>query len=305
MATTLERRAHLAGELEDVAWVRHSIGDWLRDWELPELVEDVELVASELITNAILHAGGHIDVVLERRSEGVRVLVRDGRADLVPAWQAPPSPAPTGDDDLDQLAQSVFRGTTTGRGLLLVDAFSDAWGVEVAATGKEVWAELGTGRSPGNDHIADRSAAGGEGTRIRLLAVPVRLVLLSAANLDDLVRELQTTDFDMSAPNELAALGQRLVHETLAQREPLRVAARAALQQRARRIDVDLDVPPSRVGVLRHLVSLTGQVERFCRDGVLLSEPPGDEVTAFRWWYVEELERQVRGGAPVGCPFPG
>ncbi len=69
--------ASLDGELGDVASVRRSVGDWLRGWGLEPLVDDVELVASELITNAILHAGGHIDVVLERlplARFGVRVV---------------------------------------------------------------------------------------------------------------------------------------------------------------------------------------------------------------------------------------
>lgn len=284
-----------------MADVRHSIGDWLREWHMSDLIEDVELVTSELVTNAILHAGGEIDVVLERRGQGVRVLVRDRRPDLVPSRRVPPPP---GDDDLQRLAHAVFEGTTTGRGLLLVEAFSDAWGVALDPAAKTVWAELGTGRSPGKTDHVPPAPIGRDGVPVILRAVPVRLVVLSAANLDDLIRELQTTDFAAAATAELAAVGEQLVQDTLAQREPFRVAARAALQRRARRIDVTLDMPPEQVGVLRRLVSLTGQVEGFCRTGMLLSEAPSDEVTAFRRWCVDELDRQVRGVPPSPCPFP-
>jgi anti-sigma regulatory factor (Ser/Thr protein kinase) len=132
MASVLDRRrASIGGQLGDVAEVRHAIGGWLREWGLANLVDDVELVASELLTNAILHAGGDLDVVIQRRQRGVRIGVRDGRPDLVPALQEMPIDR-LGDDELDLLAWSVFEGTTTGRGLLLVDAFSDAWGVSVA-----------------------------------------------------------------------------------------------------------------------------------------------------------------------------
>ena len=93
------------------------------------------------------------------------------------------------------------------------------------------------------------------------------------------------------------------MNETLAQREPVRVAARRALQQRARRFDVDVEVPPAQVGVLRRFVSLTGQVEHLCQAGVLLTQPPSEEVTAFRRWYVDELDRQVEGAPPSRCPF--
>ena len=305
MATMLEeRRASLGGQLGDVASVRHTISGWLRDWDLGGLVEDVELVASELITNAVLHAGGEIVVVLQRCGGGVRVVVRDGRPEAVPVLGTLPLLGRLGDDDVDQVTRSVFEGTTTGRGLLLVDAFADAWGVAVEPRSKEVWAELGTGRASGAEPVCGPAPAGPRGVPVRLRDVPARLVLLSAANMDDLLRELQTTSFEASAPTELAVLGERLVHETSAQREPLRSAARAALRQRTRRIDVDLDVPPGQVAVLRRFVSLTDQVEHFCRTGVLLSQPPTDEVTSFRRWYVEELDRQVRGQDPDPCPFP-
>lgn len=304
MATVLERRrARVGGELGDVAAVRRSIGGWLRDWDLANLMDDVELVASELLTNAILHAGGDVDVVIQRCRRGVRITVRDGRPDLVPTWTEPPI-GRLNDDELDLLAWSVFEGTTTGRGLLLVDAFADSWGVHVGETGKEVWAEVGTGRRMPSHDPPEPVAPVVPGTPVRLRAVPVRLVLLSAANMDDLVRELQTTSYAAEAPTELAALGEKLVHDTAAQREPLRVAARVALRKRARRMDVELNVPPGQVEVLRRFVGLTDQVEVLCKEGVLLSEPPSAELTAFRWWYVDELDRQVQGAAPAPCPFP-
>jgi anti-sigma regulatory factor (Ser/Thr protein kinase) len=307
MAAALERRrARLHGDLSDVACVRRSIGDWLRDWDLGPLVEDVELVASELVTNAILHAGGEIDVVLERRGEGVRVLVRDGCPDVVPAPSVLPSldlHDADVDDDLGRLARSMLETSTTGRGLLLVEAFSDAWGADVAPTSKEVWAELGTGRSAGSGHVHEPAGAG-QGDPVHLWDVPVRLVLLSAGNMDDLVRELQTTDFSSAAPSELAGLGERLVQQTSSSREPLRVAARAALERHARRIDVHLDVPRGQVDALRHFIDMTGPVQQLCQAGLLLSEPPGDELTAFRRWFVDEVARQLHGVAPSRCPFP-
>ena len=310
----LERHeANLAGELEDVAWVRHAVADWLRGWSLAPLVEDVGLVASELTTNAILHAGGAVDVVLERRGAGVRVVVHDRRPDVVPTPPVPPPDhaAVEGDGALDRLAASLFERTTTGRGLLLVQAFSEAWGVDVDGASKGVWAEVGTGRSdqagashpppPGGAQAPEPNQVG---FTVRLPALPVRLVLLSAANLDELVRELQTTDFPTSAPTTLAALGERLARETSAHREPLRVAARGALQRREATVEVTLVVPPGQVESLRQFVALTDEVETFCREGVLLSGAPTPEVTAFRRWYVEEVARQAGGGLPEACPFP-
>ncbi len=307
-----QRRAILDGELGDVASVRRSVGGWLRDWGLEPLVEDVELVASELTTNAILHAGGALDVVVEKRGEGVRVVVRDERPDVVPGPTAPlprlPGPGDsstveTADDELERLVRSLYERTTTGRGLLVVEAYSDAWGVDVDTAVKGVWAEVGTGRP--QRAVADLPAgvppAGG--VPVHLQGVPVRLVLFSAANLDDLVREVQTTDFEAGEARELAVLADRLAQETAGQREPLRAAARAAVQTRTRMIDVELQVPPGQVGVLSRFVGLTDQVEHLCRTGVLISGPPTPEITAFRRWFIDELGRQVAGTAPTRCPF--
>ena len=300
------RRVFLDGDLGDVAVARHSIGGWLRGWGLDRLVQDVELVASELTTNAILHAGGVIDVVVERRGEGVRVVVRDERPDVVPTAPGPPlaiSDADGAEDDLERLARSLFERTTTGRGLLLVEAFSDAWGVHVDPDVKEVWAEVGTGRTHRAAAEPPVGVAPNGGVPVHLEGVPVRLVLYSAANMDELVRELQTTDLE-GAAGELAVLGERLAQATAAQREPLRAAARAALQARTRRIDIDLQVPPGQVTVLGRFVGLTDQVEHLCRTGVLLSGPPTPEVTTFRRWFVDEVGRQVGGQPATPCPFP-
>lgn len=86
-----------------------------------ECVDDVALLTSELVTNAVTHAGSVAEVVLVRRPRAVRVEVgdRDGTA----PQKRPP-------DD---------RG---GRGLHLVEAVADRWGVDRRANGKVVWFEI-------------------------------------------------------------------------------------------------------------------------------------------------------------------
>jgi anti-sigma regulatory factor (Ser/Thr protein kinase) len=86
----------------------------------PEWIADAaELMASELATNCVRHA--HTDFELTVESDGhIRVEVRDtgsGRPRLL-------SPAPRDE---------------SGRGLQIVEAMSDAWGVRSAADGKAVW----------------------------------------------------------------------------------------------------------------------------------------------------------------------
>jgi anti-sigma regulatory factor (Ser/Thr protein kinase) len=87
------------------------------------MVDDAQLLVSELATNAVLHARSAFSVVARAEESGIRVSVRDA------------SPVTPKLRDLSATAPS-------GRGLHLVAALSADWGVEVTADGKTVWAEL-------------------------------------------------------------------------------------------------------------------------------------------------------------------
>jgi anti-sigma regulatory factor (Ser/Thr protein kinase) len=84
---------------------------------------DVRLVVSELATNAVIHAGTPFSVSVLCTGSAVRISVRD--------WSPTPPLLRTG-------------GVTSlsGRGLGLVAALADAWGVEPDSDGKTIWAEL-------------------------------------------------------------------------------------------------------------------------------------------------------------------
>ncbi|WP_275423589.1 ATP-binding protein [Planobispora takensis] len=104
------------------AWVRMT----LDRWRLPQVVESVELAASELVTNAIQHSNGEQDVtlLLAYAAETLRLEVRDGDPVNLPSVRTPSA--------LD----------LGGRGLLLVERYADRWGVKPAGRGKAVWCEF-------------------------------------------------------------------------------------------------------------------------------------------------------------------
>ena len=86
-----------------------------------QLAHDVELVVSELVTNAVLHGSGRITLTLRLLRGGVRV----GVADLGPG---------------EPRRLEVSPGGRHGRGLFLVEAVAADWGVErLSDGGKEVW----------------------------------------------------------------------------------------------------------------------------------------------------------------------
>src|SRR6476469_3868203 len=92
---------------------------------------DALLLVSELVTNSIRHAGhsGHEAIRVRAANDGpmTRVEVCDrARGETVPTMRPEPPPTATG-----------------GRGLLLVDALSDRWGMDSCERGTCVWFELG------------------------------------------------------------------------------------------------------------------------------------------------------------------
>ena len=102
-------------------WVAESF-----DTELDVLVlEAVQLIVSELVTNAIRHAHGEIELCVAVADRVVRVEVSDESPDCE-AVKVP----------LDDMLGS------NGRGLRLVEAFSKAWGCNIGSHRKVVWAEV-------------------------------------------------------------------------------------------------------------------------------------------------------------------
>ena len=115
----------------------------LDSWRMPDLAEITTLLVSELITNAVQHAGGIIDQPRDRaESIGEIPPVMLGLSYLAPllrveVWDASQQPP---------LRRKAATDAESSRGLELVDALSKEWGCEVLTTGgKIVWSSLETG----------------------------------------------------------------------------------------------------------------------------------------------------------------
>lgn len=120
----LERTLDLPEHLSSVTRARHFVRDVLLGWDLEGLVEDAQLGTSELVANAIRHAG--TDLVLTIRVDGVvTISIQDGQPELRRPVIA----------DSDFLAEN-------GRGLHIVAAIAHDWGITTAANGKVVWFNL-------------------------------------------------------------------------------------------------------------------------------------------------------------------
>ena len=122
--------AVLVAEPVSAARARDFVCLHLVEHNLLYLVEDVRLVASELATNAVVHARSPVTVTLAASDCTVLLTVRDD-SPSVPVRAAPQA------TDM------------RGRGLLLVELLSREWGVNNDGSGsKSVWASFATRTRP-------------------------------------------------------------------------------------------------------------------------------------------------------------
>ncbi|MCZ4636982.1 ATP-binding protein, partial [Streptomyces rubrogriseus] len=137
------------------AMVRAALADWSAlglpgTEQLTEhLAADALVVVSELVTNAVVHAGTDVEVGFQ--VEGTGALV-------VEATDQHPSRAPRSADP-----ETPHDSAEYGRGLRLVAALAEAWGITYRPGTKTVWARLS---APGTDDAGQTEAsAGGRGAR--------------------------------------------------------------------------------------------------------------------------------------------
>jgi anti-sigma regulatory factor (Ser/Thr protein kinase) len=120
----------LAAEPVSASRARDFICEHLVAHDLLYLVEDIRLVASELATNAMVHARTPFVVTLSETNGVVLLAIRDGSTSV---------PVPTTPQVMDM----------GGRGLVLVELLSHEWGASTDGSGsKSVWASFATRTRP-------------------------------------------------------------------------------------------------------------------------------------------------------------
>ncbi|GAA2457605.1 SpoIIE family protein phosphatase [Streptomyces lavendulocolor] len=148
-----------------VATARAFVRDTLQGWGYTDVVDDAVVLTSELVTNAVIHAGTAADVLCLRTENGVRIEV----ADRYPEREVPLQGSSRSLTDPD---------SENGRGLLLCAALASRWGVEYSPTRKQVWFQLDLPERP----VGTRSA--GPVLPTELLPVADDRVRVAVAQID-------------------------------------------------------------------------------------------------------------------------
>jgi PAS domain S-box-containing protein len=126
---TARAAASFAALSRSVATARSFVRDTLQGWGFADIVDDAVVLTSELVTNAVVHAGTSADVLCLRADDGVRIEV----ADRYPEREIPLQGSHINMGSPDREG---------GRGLQLCAAMATRWGVEYTPTHKQVWFQL-------------------------------------------------------------------------------------------------------------------------------------------------------------------
>ncbi|MFJ9822450.1 ATP-binding protein [Streptomyces sp. NPDC101151] len=122
-ATAWDASWPLPRELTSVRRARRLVTAQLEEWALEDLVDTAELLASELVTNALRHTRGPLRLNLQVRDSRLRCEVEDA-------------------DSTGPVRVVVDADAEGGRGTELLDLLAEGWGSIRTATGKTTWFEL-------------------------------------------------------------------------------------------------------------------------------------------------------------------
>jgi anti-sigma regulatory factor (Ser/Thr protein kinase) len=287
-----------------------------------DVVATAELCVSELVTNAVLHAGTSVQVHVAPVDDGIRVFVRDGSRAM-------------------PLRIRHSRTAATGRGLGLVAAVCREWGVEVHPEGgKSVWCELSTAAVTPTDEEAllaawdddvdwndldvrrveaadeveqapvTRTAESVPG-HVVYRGYPVTLSMRLQEHYDALTRECQllwaaaqrnrTTRVEV--PHRLAQLAEEMSGVYPEDRsEPDRRRLEAFARDEA---TIEL-VYPLRPELKEQIVvarGLLAEMDEYSRRNALLTLATPPDIHALMSWVLEEYLRQADGASPL--PWDG
>lgn len=269
-----------------VGRARRAVRAALRETHDPDLRHAAELVVSELVTNAVVHAATEVRLRIAAEPGAIRVEIEDGNLHL-------------------PVRRTWSESAGTGRGLLIVDEHADRWSATRTGSGKVVWFEIGRPMAP----LASTEPAPGPGpdtVRVTLLDVPLLMHWAWQEHAATLLREflLHALDEDVHALSDHAAASDALsvLHEQLpvprlpGDAEALMVSSVEPVVTADR---VDLQVPTDAVRHFEVLDDVLTRAVAAAQEGLLLGLPTQPEIAEMRTWLCGEVAGQVRRARPV------
>ncbi|MEU7046895.1 SpoIIE family protein phosphatase [Streptomyces eurythermus] len=246
----------------------------------PEVVDTAELLTSELVTNAVLHARTEVEVRIWSHEGQVRVRVGDGRPDRPPV---PREPRP-------------YAGT--GRGLAVVEELASSHGAHVGEGRKTVWFELWPKAPVPPTSGWESVPMCGRTATVTLIDMPYIVFRAAQQHGDEMLRELMSTTrvedrTGVSGPELLVANDvANVINACMASALEETVTSGATVT-----LDIAFpsDAAPA-VDTLRHVLE---QGDAAAQLGSLLTLPAPPHVRSHYEWVLDQLVTQLSGGPPT------
>lgn len=272
---------------------RRAVVELLSGQDRDDLVETAELLVSELVTNALVHAGTAIDVAASLDETGLRVEVADGS----PHFPVRRRYAPT---------------AGTGRGMMMLEAMVDAWGVARRSGGKAVWFLISHADEGGESVTELRMDESGELTAsatvdVTLLNVPLLLHAAWQEHAATLLREYLLASMDLDEDDRAIRLhaeatdAMAILEQYIPRTEVIMVADRLmrdAIDPHVSCGRVDVEVPTASVAHFRTLQETIEAALAMSAEGLFLTPPTQPEIQAFRRWCCHQVLSQAQGAQP-------
>lgn len=294
-ATTCLLRAHPSS----VAAARRVVRGVLTATRREELIETAQLLISEVVTNALVHAGTPIGIRASVGADGLRVEVTDGSTQ---------APAP----------RSYGPMAGTGRGLRLLQQLADQWGTLVRLDGKTVWFELDSGNrldeiasspTPDAGDVGVTLGSSGEDiVDVVLLNLPLLLHAAWQEHAEGMLREHLLVSLEADDPtgaleaHAAASDALSLLHEHIPEphlgENPEELMAHAVEPGVSSQLQV-LPIPRTSVPHFRGLDQALDSALALADSGAFLTPPIQPELRELRRWLCREVSRQVNGQRPT------
>ncbi|WP_435771423.1 ATP-binding protein [Nocardioides sp. SYSU DS0651] len=269
------------------------------------LLDDAQLLVSEVVTNALVHAGTPIDLAVSVQGATLRVEVSDGAAHL-------------------PVRRDYAAMAGTGRGLQLLDALGDRWGVDPTHDGKTVWFELGPAGAdqgerrevaePASAERVNGVAAPDDTVTVTLRNVPLLLHSAWSQHAESVLREyllftlddvdaVDTIEAHAAAQEAMALLVEGVPAPRLGDRPEELLAD--AIEPLVTQDEVLLAVPRTAVPHFALLDQTMEAAWQLASAGRFLTPPIQPEMRALRHWMCGEVTRQAAGEPATPWSTPG
>ncbi len=258
------------------------------------------LLVSEVVTNALLHAGTDIELAAVLGEDGLRVEVGDGSPHL-------PS-------------RRRYAATAgTGRGLLMLESMVDDWGVTRRPAGKVVWFRISGPDLDLEDPVelrgdhAGRSDGRRDNVAVELRNMPLLLHAAWQEHAEALLREYLLASLDDEGADDPIQMHADATDAiaVLEEHIPRTDVAMVADALMADALEPHVSAPLIRVPVPRASVSHFATLDRaieaaldLSREGLVLTPPTQPEVQAFRKWICRQVLSQASGARPEPWRVP-